>query len=198
MTTESLPVRKDVHAEYAELRARIGASEKPDLRDIDRMCRLILHNRELWGCASAMMEGVRHQVIEAVTDEISRKTIQTEVQVLYQQLGYHRSSELERLLIDHVVTARIRLIYAERMVNVHMIRAQVRIGEAIFWDRLMTTAHARYLRAMETLARVRRLSRSGPLLQVNIANAGSQQMNVQGELFAVTGRVSPHAQNPGS
>ncbi len=44
----------------------------------------------------------------------------------------------------------------------------------------MNSAQTRYLRAVETLARVRRLSRDTPL-QVNI---GAQQVNVAGEVKA--------------
>ncbi len=45
-----------------------------------------------------------------------------------------------------------------------------------YWDRRVSGAQARYLRAMEALARVRRLAMPQPL-QVNI---GGQQVNVAG------------------
>ena len=49
----------------------------------------------------------------------------------------------------------------------------------------LNSDNANYLRrraiiaAVEALARIRRLSRTGPLLQVNIAQDGGQQVNVQ-------------------
>jgi hypothetical protein len=46
------------------------------------------------------------------------------------------------------------------------------------WERVLASKEARYLRAIETLARVRRLLRL-PAVQVNIAAEGSQQVNVQ-------------------
>jgi hypothetical protein len=45
-----------------------------------------------------------------------------------------------------------------------------------YWDRRLNSAQQRHLRAIESLARVRRLSNATPL-QVNI---GGQQVNVAG------------------
>jgi hypothetical protein len=52
-----------------------------------------------------------------------------------------------------------------------------------YWERRLTAAQGRYLRACESLARVRRLSRPGAPLQVNI---GGQQVNMAGPAAAPT------------
>jgi hypothetical protein len=44
-------------------------------------------------------------------------------------------------------------------------------------------AQARYLRACETLARIRKLARSTPALQVNIAADGGRQVNLASASF---------------
>ena len=44
------------------------------------------------------------------------------------------------------------------------------------------STQVRFLRAIETLARVRRLARNTPALQINIAREGGQQVNVQGDV----------------
>jgi hypothetical protein len=56
------------------------------------------------------------------------------------------------------------------------------------WERVLASKEARFFRAIEELARVRRLLKL-PALQVNIAAAGGQQVNVAGELPA--GRLAP-------
>jgi hypothetical protein len=56
------------------------------------------------------------------------------------------------------------------------------------WERVLGSKEARYLRAIEELARVRRLLKL-PALQVNIVAAGGQQVNVAGDLPA--GRSVP-------
>jgi hypothetical protein len=47
---------------------------------------------------------------------------------------------------------------------------------------LLTTTQHRFLRAIESLTKVRRLARNTPSLQINIAQEGGQQVNVQGEV----------------
>jgi hypothetical protein len=46
-----------------------------------------------------------------------------------------------------------------------------------YWDKRLSMAQKRFMRACESLARVRRLSRRIPL-QVNIAAKGAQQINM--------------------
>jgi hypothetical protein len=46
------------------------------------------------------------------------------------------------------------------------------------WERILASKEARYLRAIETLARVRRLLKL-PQVQMNVALDGGQQVNVQ-------------------
>jgi hypothetical protein len=49
------------------------------------------------------------------------------------------------------------------------------------WGHVLSSAQSRYLKAIESLARVQRLTRNSPTLQVNIANESCKQVNVQGE-----------------
>jgi len=69
------------------------------------------------------------------------------------------------------------------------------LEEADYWDRYLTTAQNRFLRAVEALARVRRLARNTPALQINIAGEGGKQVNVQGE---VTGKDTQPPTGAGS
>jgi hypothetical protein len=97
------------------------------------------------------------------------------------ELGWSQSSELERMLIEEVVLTnfdyyRIERCYAKDTGDTFS-------GDALEqWDRILTSKQKRYLRAIEALARVRRLLKL-PVVQVNIAQPGSQQLNVAGELI---------------
>ena len=51
------------------------------------------------------------------------------------------------------------------------------------WERILASKEARYLRAVETLALVRRLLNL-PAAQVNINMPGGQQLNIAGDLKA--------------
>jgi hypothetical protein len=82
-------------------------------------------------------------------------------------LGYDSAPELERLLIDEIALCWLRLGEAETMYSqVHSATHQP--AKAAYAERRLSACLARYTRACEALARVRRLSR-GVSLQVNIA-----------------------------
>jgi hypothetical protein len=51
-----------------------------------------------------------------------------------------------------------------------------------YWDNLLSSTQARFIRAIEALARVRRLARNTPALQINISREGGKQVNVQGDV----------------
>ena len=90
-------------------------------------------------------------------------------------LGYANASPLERMLIDAVVLAWLRYQMVERGATAALSGSHGLVQGA-YWDKRLSSAQRRYLRAIETLARVRRLAL--PMLQVNIAE--KQQVNNQG------------------
>lgn len=97
------------------------------------------------------------------------------------ELGYQEAAPLERLLIDHVVTCwlrqqQIELLYSDKW------KGSLSTESADFWERRLSATQRRYLRACETLARVRRLLRMPPVVQVNVAAQGGQQVNIAGDL----------------
>ena len=87
------------------------------------------------------------------------------------ELGYSTASPLEKLLIDAVVMAWVGFTDTQRRAsNVWSESHTLTVGE--YWDKRVSTAQRRYLRAVESLARIRRLEL--PALQINI---GAQQVN---------------------
>jgi hypothetical protein len=90
-------------------------------------------------------------------------------------LGYEEAPALERMCIESISLSWLRLSIAECQA------AQALGGNSIgareHWDKMLSSAQRRHLRAVETLARVRRLLR--PVLQLNV---GQQQVNVAGNI----------------
>ena len=60
-------------------------------------------------------------------------------------------------------------------------RSAVRFVEVEYWEKRLSASQRRYLRACETLARVRKITRT--TMQINIAEEGSQQVNIAGDLL---------------
>jgi hypothetical protein len=88
---------------------------------------------------------------------------------------------LEQMLIEEVLLCWLRLIIWEYKLTELDIEGMTLI-KAEFWDKRLSGAQRRYLRACETLARVRRLTRNNPALQVNIAAQDGKQVNIAGDL----------------
>ena len=94
-------------------------------------------------------------------------------------LGYPSAPPLERLLIEQVVLCWLHLNIVE-LEYTDLMREPISLSSAEYWERRLSAAQRRYLRACESLARIRKLARTTPALQVNIAAHGGQQVNLAG------------------
>jgi hypothetical protein len=88
------------------------------------------------------------------------------------QLLSESPAPLEKLLCERIATCYLAVELAELDANV----GGVSLTKAAYYDKRLTLAHKRYMMATESLARIRRLQL--PVQQINIAQPGSQQMNV--------------------
>ena len=98
-----------------------------------------------------------------------------------EELGYAEAPALVRLLIDNVVLCWMRFHATERWYTEFMQQGGP-LAQADWWERRLSAAHGRYLRACAVLAQIRRMMRDTPTLQVNIATYGGRQVNVAGDL----------------
>lgn len=108
-----------------------------------------------------------------VADEQMKLAIKADLEALRFNLGYDRASAAERLLIDLVVLCHLR-VYCVEMWYSHAMAKDVTTASGLYWEKKVSAAQSRYVRAVEALARVRKLL--SPTLQVNIAASGGQQV----------------------
>ena len=191
MKRKQLPAKTpDPWKEIKTLRNRMDDAKEPDPQDVDRLRQLLVETPNAMSIALSTSQSVRHQLIEKISHGTSRAFMFAEVDKLRKELDYADAAPLERLLIDHILTVRLRLIHAENAYNQSIVNQSVSLKVGAYWDTLLTTTQARFLRAIETLARIRRLARNTPALQINIAREGGKQVNVQGD---VNGQKTPPA-----
>ncbi len=153
---------------------------EPSEEDVKEFRELVNKSPELWPFASQASSAIRRFLINRMSHGVGRALLVCEEDVIKKEFGFDDSPILERLLIDHIVTTRMRLLYAEDIYNAQVVEASLSPEAFAYLDRFLSSAHRRHLRAVETLAKVRKLSRSTPALQINIARDGGQQVNVQG------------------
>ena len=131
---------------------------------------------------------LQNQLIERLSPFKSAQiAIEKQTEAVRDGLGYQGAPQLEQLLINHTVLCWLRLQDVESSYSYAM-QASLPLSQADYWDRHLSAAQRRYLRAIETLARVRRLL--NPTLQVNIAAEGGRQLNVSGDLHLPPGPTS--------
>ena len=99
---------------------------------------------------------------------------------LLQGGGYagHRFGFLARLIIGQIVGCWLRLSFVEYTYGRALVTGTLTLNQGDFWERRLSAAQRRYLRAIETLARVRRMNL--PAMQVNIAAQQVNQVNTRG------------------
>jgi hypothetical protein len=176
--------KQELNAEFWELAGKVEKSSEPKKEEIERLRQLVLSFPEFWHVLAQSTGNMRNRLIEKISRGIHRAFMLAEVDILKKQFGYDEKPPLEQLLIDHILTAKLRLIHVENCYNNLVVNQSVTLTFGEYWDGVLTTAENRYLRAIEMLARVRRLARNTPALQINIAREGGKQVNVQGDTLA--------------
>jgi hypothetical protein len=180
--------------EFYELQHRLYRSKPPDEKDIARYRELALAHPGFLHSLKETSEYIRTALLGKMLDGNAKAHVLAEEDALKRDFGYKMASPTERLLIDQILTTRVHLLHAEAVFS-DKIMQSLSFAAASYWQKFLSSAQRRYLRAIETLARVRRLARNGPLFQVNIANAGGRQVNCQGELFDLQGSPQPEVKS---
>jgi hypothetical protein len=121
----------------------------------------------------------RRLMEETISQMSISVAVQRQLDKLRADLGYADAPVLERMLIEQVALTWMRLQVAElAYTNVIHSSEGYTFARATHYERMLSASQARHMRAVETLARVRRLSQRTPV-QINI---GAQQVNMAGEV----------------
>ena len=174
--------RNELIAKVQKLMSQLDSAKKPDPKAVERLRQFAVQTPGFF-LANSTTQSIRQLLIEKISHGVSRAMMLAEMDVLKKQLDHDAAPPLEQLLIDHILTVRLRLIHAENAYNIRVVNeasTTFKMGE--YWDNLLSSTQARFIRAIEALARVRRLARNTPALQINIAREGGKQVNVQGDV----------------
>ena len=153
--------------------------EKADKKDIRALREFLTESPDAWRVAGDMAALATTHLVDGVKGSVlGRESIRVGVDTLKSELGCGHASPLERLLIEQVIMCWLRLNLLEYQYTTIRDTQTMTIDQADFLEKRLNCAQRRYLRACETLARVRKLVRRTPVLQVNIAAEGGKQVNV--------------------
>jgi hypothetical protein len=173
--------RNELIAKVQKMMSQLNSAKNPDPKAVERLRQFAVQTPGFFS-ANSTTQSIRQQLVEKISQGVSRAMMLAEVDVLKKQLDYDAAPPLEQLLIDHILTVRLRLIHAEAAYNTRVVNESSTFKMGEYWDNLLSSTQARFIRAIEALARVRRLARNTPALQLNIAHKGGKQVNVQGDV----------------
>ncbi|MBP8056838.1 MAG: hypothetical protein KA314_13455 [Chloroflexi bacterium] len=177
MIRENILVKyKDQIAELETLLAKVNNSKSP--RDVAALTRFLRQHPGLWLYGANLSEWAIMELVNGFKLEPGLKAMYKMAQ---EQLGTELISEpnnlLEQLLVQQVVLAWFRMSLVEYAYS----QATNENTEFKRWDFLekrLNASQRRFLRACETLARVRKLN--VPVVQLNVAHQQINQINQSG------------------
>jgi hypothetical protein len=166
-----------------ELKALIKGTYKSNPTKEDRQALAAAFDKypEMTQIVGNLARGVREIRIKKLGEHnhfLQESVIRT-MDTIERELGYEQAPMASRLLIEQVLASWADLAVVQSR-HTDLLASSHSMKEGEYWDARLTRAQTRYLRALETLARVGRLSRVVPV-QVNIAAQGGQQINIASE-----------------
>jgi len=168
---------KKALAEFKDLVAKTD-KKNPSKADMRALRVFLRKHRELWAIAGNLAEQAALQLAGGIDGPaILKESLVQGWDALRDDLGYQIAPTLEKMLIDQVVLCWLRHNLLELQYTSAMNKGMT-VARGDLLNRRLAASQRRYLRACETLARVRKMVRTTPALQVNIATAGGQQVNV--------------------
>lgn len=154
--------------------------EHPAPSDVKALSDLLNGNAslELWRSVASAGHMAELTVLENATAVAGLKECwKHRLQVLKKELGSQGAPILEQLLIQQAALCWLKLNLLELRYS-SVMKQSITLTLGVYWEKRLTAAQRRFARACESLARVRKLSRNTPALQVNIATEGGQQVNL--------------------
>ncbi len=160
-------------AENAEFKALVKRASKGNTAVLPALRTHLDKRPEYWRYTGDMARTIQHTCIDRMfgKDEVAKECVMRATAAFIKELEGPDPSPLETLLAQQIALDRLYLQKLEYGIDVP--GNDRTIAQARHHDRRVTAAHNRYMKAIKTLAQVRKLL--GPTVQVNIAQ---QQMNV--------------------
>jgi hypothetical protein len=172
---------KQIHDKFRQLLDKTN-KEHPRPQDVQALANLLSGNQGLglWRDVLSAAQFAELAVIENSPAVPGVKECwKHRLSSLRKELGYVGAPLLEQLLIQQAALSWLKLSLVELQYS-NVMKQSITLTLGMYWEKRLTAAQQRFTRACVTLARIRKLSRNTPALQVNIAAAGGQQVNVNG------------------
>ena len=150
--------------------------EKPAPAALAQLRQYLTKTPELAGYVGNLAGQAMTQVLGNAYPQRSgtRLCVETFLATMRDELDYDRASAVERSLIEHVALCWLRLYICELRYEQNM-QESLTLAQGEYWEKKLSANQRRYLRSVETLARVKRLVKDKPSPAFNLLL--KQQLN---------------------
>jgi hypothetical protein len=167
----------DVAAQFLELVKNID-QENPTPADLRALRAMLDRHPQLWRVAGDLAyASVLNILAKLDAGPLVTESLKHSWVAMKDELGYQSAPPLERLLMEQVVLCWLHL-HIIQLEYTDVMNESIPAASAGHWEKRLSAAQRRFLRASQTLARIRKLARTTPALQLNIATHGGQQVNL--------------------
>ncbi len=157
MAKETKTVEINSHEEMIALIKRVDKN-KPNPEDLEALSKEMDKNPEPFSGFGNVQKHVFGRVLDAViTSRFQKECTLRYIEEMKSGMGYHTSTFVEKMLIDEIVMRWLRLQSAEASYQSQIIDKTHTLEAGIYHEKLVEQAQRRYIRAMETLAKVRKM-----------------------------------------
>ena len=119
----------------------------------------------------------RRQLIEKIAvNKVVEEQIQAELSKLQNDMGYQEAPALERMLIEQIGVCWLLLYRTQQGYTAMILGGDITFAMADWYERRLAAVQGRFLRAVETLAKLRNLAKP-TLAQTVMLNVARQQIN---------------------
>lgn len=138
--------------------------EKPAKADIQRLESYFMQHPSAVEKLGNLANQVQIQIVDHAFSTSAGTAISVESYMadLRLEMGYDDAPVILRGLIDHVVLCWLRLYITELRYERNMESGNLTVTQGEYWEKKLTQNQKRYLRAVETLARIRKLQQPAP------------------------------------
>jgi hypothetical protein len=162
-------------SENARLAVFIEAANrgKENGPEVKALRKFLDDNKDLAKQYQVFAFSVRHGVMRKITQENGHfELLEREYETRRDSLGWAKASPIERLMIERIMLCWLRLIWCENY-NGTFMQASVYLRESEYADKQFARAHSRYVKAIESLAKLRQ---AGAITKAASAHAAIVEM----------------------
>ncbi|MDQ3713822.1 MAG: hypothetical protein M3388_16600 [Acidobacteriota bacterium] len=154
---------------------------KPNPKDADKTAlqKRLAENPEIWQNAADLAKRTENNILDncCSSSYLTKEIYREKLAALRDNLGWANSSEMEKILIEQVCLNWLRLNLLESVHSTKTTESHS-FETGVYWDKRLSSAQRRYLRAVESLAKVRKLLTEAELKEEQARNKRSKSAAV--------------------